>query len=447
MKKSFLILLLIILARQSHCLQTILRLYTSESNGTIIDENHNLTQVAGFNGDFPNYILTHGFLGSGRNSWIINLKDSLLKYDPKSNVFILDWSKGSQQSNPLKYAVAVDYLNKVTVVELANYFSNFIYNGYIKVKLEWPLLPIHCIGHSLGAHVCGLTGKKLKQVERISKRTFSRITGLDPAGPGFEGELIVSDKLDRSSAVYVDIIHTSYSFGYHGVLGHRDFFPNNGQTQPGCWVSKGASDENSVNIDLSLWSRRIGMKIEREQFLRLVSSYTSADRALKIAHDSVSVMIDESNEFTIHGLFLSTRFKLSDETVANLKLKLDAPNECSHSRAHSYFIESLSDPSKFGALQCRHWKLFERGKCAACRQSVMGFFSYDYLNESVYSGPSENYFLNVAPNSPFSLSLEASSIKNGTGKGYCSEASSSKRHFYPVIEIFALALTVTFKLR
>jgi hypothetical protein len=36
---------------------------------------------------------------------------------------------------------------------------------------------VHCIGHSLGSHVCGFCGKEYKRLK--SGTTLSRITGLD----------------------------------------------------------------------------------------------------------------------------------------------------------------------------------------------------------------------------------------------------------------------------
>ena len=49
---------------------------------------------------------------------------------------------------------------------------------------------VHCIGHSLGAHVCGFAGKEVK---------LNRITGLDPAGPGFTFKE-PHQRLDKSDA-------------------------------------------------------------------------------------------------------------------------------------------------------------------------------------------------------------------------------------------------------
>ncbi|KFM63668.1 Pancreatic lipase-related protein 2, partial [Stegodyphus mimosarum] len=64
---------------------------------------------------------------------------------------------------------------------------------------------VHIIGHGLGAHASGYTGKRI----RYSRNTLvGRITGLDPAGPFFNG---VSEavRLDKSDASFVDIIHTN----------------------------------------------------------------------------------------------------------------------------------------------------------------------------------------------------------------------------------------------
>ena len=41
----------------------------------------------------------------------------------------------------------------------------------------------HCIGHSLGAHICGLTGKLMNEDSAVPG--WDRISGMDPAGPLF----------------------------------------------------------------------------------------------------------------------------------------------------------------------------------------------------------------------------------------------------------------------
>ncbi|CAG9830871.1 unnamed protein product [Diabrotica balteata] len=92
---------------------------------------------------------------------------------------------------------------------------------------------IHLIGHSLGAHVSGFAGRRLK-------RRISRITGLDPALPGFDINLVKGERLNKKDADFVDIIHTCAGFlGIRDPIGHVDFYPNGGAPpQPGCTMLK-----------------------------------------------------------------------------------------------------------------------------------------------------------------------------------------------------------------
>ncbi|PRD20238.1 UNVERIFIED_CONTAM: Pnliprp2 [Trichonephila clavipes] len=58
----------------------------------------------------------------------------------------------------------------------------------------------HLIGHSLGAHIAGFSGKIIQHIRRI--------TALDPALAPFQN-LTREEKLDSSDASLVDVIHTN----------------------------------------------------------------------------------------------------------------------------------------------------------------------------------------------------------------------------------------------
>jgi hypothetical protein len=88
---------------------------------------------------------------------------------------------------------------------------------------------------------------------------FSHIA-LDPAGPCFyynalnnplplpplycgtsggipaalTGDVGCANRVCNTDAIYVDVIHTSKAFGIVPAIGHADYYPNGGVSQPGC---------------------------------------------------------------------------------------------------------------------------------------------------------------------------------------------------------------------
>ena len=58
----------------------------------------------------------------------------------------------------------------------------------------------------MGAHVAGFAGKFL-QTHSNKKSLIGRITGLDPAAPGFDFD-DPRLRLDKTDAAFTDVIHT-----------------------------------------------------------------------------------------------------------------------------------------------------------------------------------------------------------------------------------------------
>lgn len=70
----------------------------------------------------------------------------------------------------------------------------------------------------------------------ITAGKLSRVTGLDPAMPGFHIFTSEKTRLDSTDAVLVDVIHSCGGvLGFLQPLGKADFYPNAGTAiQPGC---------------------------------------------------------------------------------------------------------------------------------------------------------------------------------------------------------------------
>lgn len=126
-------------------------------------------------------------------------------------------------ANTLLYSTARNRIQSV-----ADVLTNFI-NFLIEIDFTHPREMIFA-GHSLGAHIAGLTGKRFTQ-ERIYA-----IFGLDPAGPLFSiGN--ANERLATNDAMYTEGIRTNAGDnGFDEPLCQADFYPNWGAVQPGCGV-------------------------------------------------------------------------------------------------------------------------------------------------------------------------------------------------------------------
>ncbi|KAL6432851.1 hypothetical protein ACFW04_006305 [Cataglyphis niger] len=178
-------------------------------------------------------IIVHGFLSHGNETWISDMERALLQWDDV-NVMVVDWSAGSNTWNYYKAAVNTRIVG-YQISKFIEHVTNATISNEGSDMSNWG--PLHLIGHSLGAHICGMTAKELKK--RQSRWTIRRITGLDPAQPCFRNA-DPSVHLHKNDAPFVDVIHTngrlltSLGLGLPEAIGHMDFYPNGGKTQPGC---------------------------------------------------------------------------------------------------------------------------------------------------------------------------------------------------------------------
>jgi len=158
----------------------------------------------------------HGWNGGGattgapiRTAWLNAIN---------CNVFTIDWGAGAQTPN---YILARNRVNAVGTV-IAQYID------WLNLSRGQSFAAVSIAGHSLGAHVAGAAGK------RTSRGRVQSIVSLDPAGPLFT----VGDSANRvhfTDAVHVEnIVTDAGNLGFSNPIGHANFYPNWGVSQPGC---------------------------------------------------------------------------------------------------------------------------------------------------------------------------------------------------------------------
>ncbi|XP_077295230.1 pancreatic lipase-related protein 2-like [Arctopsyche grandis] len=165
-----------------------------------------------FDATKPVKITIHGWTGDAESGVNTVVGPAFLEA-VDVNIVAVDWSNGSSGG----YTQSVRNVPGAgqSVADMINWLNS----------LGVPYSNIHILGHSLGAHVVGFAG-------RLSNGTIEYITGLDPASPSWTSS---SERLRRTDAKYVEIIHTNIGqLGLLDAIGHNDFYPNGGVQMPGC---------------------------------------------------------------------------------------------------------------------------------------------------------------------------------------------------------------------
>ncbi|XP_030593596.1 endothelial lipase [Archocentrus centrarchus] len=182
-------------------------------------------EECGFNTTAKTIFIIHGWTMSGMfESWMQKLVNAVMQRESDANVVVVDWISRAQQL----YPDAVNHTHGVglDIAAMLNWLQD---------EHQLPLENVHLIGYSLGAHVAGYAGTYVRG-------TVGRITGLDPAGPMFEG-VEKEKRLSPDDADFVDVLHTytrealGVSIGIQQPIGDIDIYPNGGDVQPGCGLS------------------------------------------------------------------------------------------------------------------------------------------------------------------------------------------------------------------
>ncbi|XP_017762938.1 PREDICTED: phospholipase A1-like [Eufriesea mexicana] len=163
-------------------------------------------------------IVTHGWNSAGTKQVCTLIRDAYLKIS-NSNVIIVDWST---IANNIIYSQVAK-----SVPTVANHVAAFV--NFLRAHAGLQTSKLKIIGHSLGAHIAGLSAREVSKSSRVPE-----VIALDPAKPLFDSKN-PGERVDKTDANNVQVIHTCAGLlGLDKDVGTSDFYANGGRNQPGC---------------------------------------------------------------------------------------------------------------------------------------------------------------------------------------------------------------------
>ncbi|XP_048219260.1 endothelial lipase isoform X2 [Perognathus longimembris pacificus] len=262
----------------------------AEHEGCYFSAGHDqLLEDCGFNVTAKTFFVIHGWTMSGMfENWLHKLVSALQTREKDANVVVVDWL-------PLAHQLYIDAVSNIGVV--GHSVAKLL--DWLQGKNGFSLGNVHLIGYSLGAHVAGYAGN-------FVKGTVGRITGLDPAGPMFEGADI-NKRLSPDDADFVDVLHTytrsfGVSIGIQMPVGHIDIYPNGGDFQPGCGLNdilgSIASGMYHYQMKIHIFSYKNSRELEPTFYVTLYG--TNADSQTLPLEIVEQINLNATNTFLVY---------------------------------------------------------------------------------------------------------------------------------------------------
>ncbi|KAH8391698.1 hypothetical protein KR200_009235 [Drosophila serrata] len=194
------------------------QLFTSNGprRGIALNVKNPLTLYqGGFSKQRETVFIIHGFNGTSIDIHLQFLRDAYLSRD--FNVITVDWRPLSRYPCYLHSLINT----RLTAQCTAQIYAFLTHYGAVRERIT-------CVGHSLGAHICGMISNHL------TKKQY-RIIGLDPARPLIERKKSNTFRLSHDDANVIQVIHTNAGYlGQEDNTGHLNYCVNGGRVQPFC---------------------------------------------------------------------------------------------------------------------------------------------------------------------------------------------------------------------
>ncbi|KAH8363337.1 hypothetical protein KR084_008455, partial [Drosophila pseudotakahashii] len=195
-------------------------LYTQQNptEGQEIKNDASSIEDSHFDKNHGTRFVIHGWKGRYTDSMNVDITNAWLSRGD-FNVIVVNWDRSQ----------SVDYAMSVRAVPGAGTKVGEMIE-YLHENHGMSLETLKVIGHSLGAHVAGYTGKQ------VGNQRVHTIVGLDPALPLFSYDT-PDKRLSSEDAFYVESIQTNGGVkGFVKPIGKATFYVSGGRKQPGCGV-------------------------------------------------------------------------------------------------------------------------------------------------------------------------------------------------------------------